>query len=192
MKLTIMFLLHFFIINFFFIILYLLMFFFFCLMQNKRHNFLSWRTHYQKNYAVFWHKDFMIFGLMILTLLEGHRFVRNINPKVHVWIIVFCSLRVVWLLHTLIRLCTIWFVWPWCVFRGDDWHVFVYQVSGLVRNFNIGIYSDTITVINVYLSMIVLLIELYLFIPVSVMLIIFSRSQQYQTFLIENFVFLSS
>ena len=39
------------------------------------------------------------------------------------------------------------------------------QVSGLVENFNIGIYSDTINVINVNLCMISLLIELYLFIP---------------------------
>ena len=42
---------------------------------------------------------------------------------------------------------------------------FIGQVSGLVGNFNIGIYSDTINVINVKLCMMVLLTELYLFIP---------------------------
>ena len=35
-------------------------------------------------------------------------------------------------------------------------------VSGLVKNFNSGIYSDTINVVNVNLCMMVLLIELYL------------------------------
>ena len=47
---------------------------------------------------------------------------------------------------------------------------FVGQVSGLVESFNTGIYSDTI---NVKFCMIVLLIELYLFIPLSVTLTIF-------------------
>ena len=42
---------------------------------------------------------------------------------------------------------------------------FVGQVSELDENFDIGIYSDTIYVINVKLCMMVLLIELYLFIP---------------------------
>ena len=41
---------------------------------------------------------------------------------------------------------------------------FVSQVFGLVENFNIGIYSDTINVTNVKLCLMVLLIELYLFI----------------------------
>ena len=34
---------------------------------------------------------------------------------------------------------------------------FISQVSGLVKNFNVGIYSDTIYVINVKLCMVVLL-----------------------------------
>ena len=41
------------------------------------------------------------------------------------------------------------------------------QVSGLVENFNIGIFSDTRNLINVNVCMMVLLIELYLFIPLS-------------------------
>ena len=44
---------------------------------------------------------------------------------------------------------------------------------GLVENFNIGISTDTINVINVTLCKMILLIELYLFIPFSVTLIIF-------------------
>ena len=39
---------------------------------------------------------------------------------------------------------------------------FIGQVSGLVENFNTGIYSDTINVINVKLWMVILLIEFYL------------------------------
>ena len=44
-------------------------------------------------------------------------------------------------------------------------------MSGLVKNFNIWIYSDTIDVIDVRLM--VLLIKLYLFIPLSVTLTYF-------------------
>ena len=53
----------------------------------------------------------------------------------------------------------------------------VSQVSGLVEKFNIGIFSDTINVINVKLCMMVLHIELYLFSTLSDLDII-SRSQQ--------------
>ena len=52
---------------------------------------------------------------------------------------------------------------------------FVNQMSGLVRNFNIVIYSDTINVVNVKLCMMVILIELYLFLPLPVTLTIFER-----------------
>ena len=44
---------------------------------------------------------------------------------------------------------------------------FIGQVSGLVENFNTGIYSDSIVVMNVKLCTMVLLIELYLIIPLS-------------------------
>ena len=40
---------------------------------------------------------------------------------------------------------------------------FVSQLSGLVENFNIGMYSDTINVMNVKLCIMVLLTELYPF-----------------------------
>ena len=50
---------------------------------------------------------------------------------------------------------------------------FIGKVSGFVENFNIGILSDSTNVINVKLCMMVLLIELYLFIPLSVTLTIF-------------------
>ena len=50
---------------------------------------------------------------------------------------------------------------------------FIHQMSWLVKNCNIGNYSDTIDVINVKLCMMVLLIELYLFISLSVALTIF-------------------
>ena len=47
------------------------------------------------------------------------------------------------------------------------------QVSGLLKNFNTGIFSDTITVINVKLCTMALVIDLYAIIPLSVTLTIF-------------------
>ena len=47
------------------------------------------------------------------------------------------------------------------------------HVSGLVENLNIGIFSDTINMINVKLCMMVLLIEFTLVIPLSVTLTTF-------------------
>ena len=44
---------------------------------------------------------------------------------------------------------------------------FVCLVSGLVESFNFGIYSGKINVINVKISVMLLLIELDLFIPLS-------------------------
>ena len=41
------------------------------------------------------------------------------------------------------------------------------------KNFNVAVFSDTMNVINFKLCMMVLLIELYLFIPLSVILTIF-------------------
>ena len=50
---------------------------------------------------------------------------------------------------------------------------FMGQVSGLIENVNIWIYSDIINVVNVKPGMMVLLCELCLFIPLSVTVIIF-------------------
>ena len=61
----------------------------------------------------------------------------------------------------------------WCVFKVDNLHGFGRQVSGLVENFNMGIFSDTINVINVKVCMMVVLTELYPFIPLSVTFIVF-------------------
>ena len=47
---------------------------------------------------------------------------------------------------------------------------FASQLSGLVENFNTGIFSEKINVINVKLCMMVLHIELYLFITLLVIL----------------------
>ena len=54
--------------------------------------------------------------------------------------------------------------------RGIIYMFLFGQVSGLVENFNIGIFSDTINVIKVKVCMIVLYIELYLFVILSVTL----------------------
>ena len=56
------------------------------------------------------------------------------------------------------------------------------QVSGLVENFNVWIHSDIINVINVKLYMIVLLIKLYLFMPLSVTLTIFQGHSNVEQF----------
>ena len=50
---------------------------------------------------------------------------------------------------------------------------FMGQVPGLVKNFNIEIYSDTINVINVKFCLMEPLAEHYLFISLSVTLTIF-------------------
>ena len=42
------------------------------------------------------------------------------------------------------------------------------KMFGLVKNSNIKIFADTVKVINVKLCMMVLLVELYLLIPLSV------------------------
>ena len=64
---------------------------------------------------------------------------------------------------------------------GPAWHI----------NFNVVIFSDTVNVICVNLCTVVVLIELYLFILLSVTLtIIISKSQQCQTVFIENVSFL--
>ena len=51
------------------------------------------------------------------------------------------------------------------------------QMSGLVKHFNTGIFSNTINVINVKLCMTVLHLQLYLFITVTGLDIV-SRSEQ--------------
>ena len=56
------------------------------------------------------------------------------------------------------------------------------QVSGLVKNFNIEIFSDTINVINVKRCMMVLLIELHVFIPLSVTWTIFESHSTVKQF----------
>ena len=56
------------------------------------------------------------------------------------------------------------------------------QVAGLVRNFNIGIFFDTINIINVKLGMVVQQIELYQFITLSVTLTLFQGHSSIKQF----------
>ena len=51
------------------------------------------------------------------------------------------------------------------------------QVFGLVKNLNVGIFSVTINVINVKHCMMVLYIELYLFITLSVISLLLTLFQ---------------
>ena len=60
--------------------------------------------------------------------------------------------------------------------------ILIGQVSGLVRNFNIGIYLDTINVINVKLCVMAVLFQFYLFIPLSVILTIFQGHSNVEQF----------
>ena len=78
----------------------------------------------------------------------------------------------------------------WCEFKGDNLHVLFCQMSGLVENFNTGIFSDTINVINIKLCMMVPHINLYLFFTLFSELDTISKSQQCQAVLTENFLFL--
>ena len=59
---------------------------------------------------------------------------------------------------------------------------FVGQVSGLVKNFNTGIYSNATNVINVKLCIVVPFIGLYLFIPLSVTLTILQGHSRVEQF----------
>ena len=55
-------------------------------------------------------------------------------------------------------------------------------MSGLVENFNIRIYTDTVNVINVKLCIMVLLVEFYLFIPLLVTVTIFKGHSNVKQF----------
>ena len=82
---------------------------------------------------------------MILTLFHGHRCVRNINCKLHVWDP--CPLS---LIHCVVAtfiektVHNVICVLLGCVFEGDNMlFFFVGQVSGFVENFSIRIYNQT-------------------------------------------------
>ena len=87
-------------------------------------------------------------------------------------ILVLCCLNIAWLLLTLNDYAQ-YDLMTGVYSREIIYMFFMGQVSGLVENFNIGIYSTTINVVNVKLFRMVLLIELYLIIPLSVTLTIF-------------------
>ena len=59
---------------------------------------------------------------------------------------------------------------------------FAGQVSGLVKNFNIGIFSDNIIVVTVILCIMALLTELNLFIALSLILTIFQGHSNVEQF----------
>ena len=63
---------------------------------------------------------------------------------------------------------------------------FAGQVSGLLENFNIKIYPDTINVINVNLCMMLVLIELYVLMPLSMTLTIFQGHSNIEQFKLKS------
>ena len=60
-------------------------------------------------------------------------------------------------------------------------------MSGIVKNFNNGIFSKIINVVNVSLGMLALFNELYLFIPLSVTLSMFQGYSSVKQFSL-NFI----
>ena len=69
------------------------------------------------------------------------------------------------------------------VFKGDNIDMFlICRVAGLVENFNIGIFSKTMNVINVRLCMMVLHIGLYLLIILSMTLTLFQGHSSVKQF----------
>ena len=60
--------------------------------------------------------------------------------------------------------------------------VWVSPVLGLVEKVNVGIFLDAIGVINVKVCKMVLLIELYLFIPLSVTMTLFQGHRNVKQF----------
>ena len=60
------------------------------------------------------------------------------------------------------------------------------------KNFNIVIFSNSVKVINVKFCLVVLLIELYLFIPLSVILTILQGHLSVKQFFTEHFMILPS
>ena len=79
----------------------------------------------------------------------------------------------------------------WCVFKEDNLHVLGWSSVWFVKNFNIGMFSDTINKIDVKLNDGTTHLALPFHYSFSDPDII-SRSQQCQAVLTENFMFLSS
>ena len=115
-----------------------------------------------------------IVGLMTLTLLQVHRCVRDMKKVlilpfrffILVYILVYCSVYFSKIIHSMNCVTVV------CS-REISYMFLVSQVSGLVENFTIGIFSDTTNVINVKRCLMVLHTELYLFITLSVTLRLF-------------------
>ena len=108
----------------------------------------------------------VIGGLITLTLLQGHRCVRNVNFKLRV--LNSCPLKfnrrmvatyIKNIMHNMICVLR-------RVFNEKINLFFVDQESGLVETFNVEFCSDTIHVMNVKRCVMVLLTKLYLFMPV--------------------------
>ena len=64
------------------------------------------------------------------------------------------------------------------------------EVSGLVENFDIGIFSGTINVLNVKLCVMVLHIEVYLFSTLSVTLTLFQGHSIVKQFQLKCYFFI--
>ena len=77
------------------------------------------------------------------------------------------------LLYIVKRSCRIWFVQLWCVFTEIINMFLVGELSGLFRTVTFGVFSNSTLVIKVKVCMIILLINLYLFMPISMTLTVF-------------------
>ena len=115
------------------------------------------RTRLKQYLSTFLGVDIVILGLMTLTLFQGHRCVRNINCKPRV--LDCCLLQ---FKHCIVTTHIKKIVHKYLCDSGEYSREIIKlfligQVSGLMENFNIRIYSDTIIVINLTLCMAVIL-----------------------------------
>ena len=131
----------------------------------------------------------VILDLITLTLVQGHRCLRNVNANCVFLILVICSLNKCCMVAKYFKKIMHNMMFVTGVYLREIINLFLVEYLGLWKN--LGIFSDTINVINRKLCMVVLLIELYLFIPLSVTRTVFQGHNIIEQFLLKSQFFLS-
>ena len=131
----------------------------------------------------------VILDLITLTLFQGHRCLRNVNANCVFLILVICSLNKGCMVAKYFKKIMHNMMFVTGVYLREIINLFLVEYLGLWKN--LGIFSDTINVINRKLCMVVLLIELYLFIPLSVTRTVFQGHNIIEQFLLKSQFFLS-
>ena len=103
---------------------------------NKARSFIQTLHHYYFAWGLYWHfrfDDFDCSGSQLCQEYKRHIFCFG-------FLTVLCSFNIAWLLHTLKRLYTVWFVWLWYVCKGNNQHVFdLSSVWACWKLFNINL-----------------------------------------------------